>query len=432
MATTASHVPMTRPSEVLAEHHTDHGHSVSWVQLDSGHIIMCGAGRFSSSQDGGLTWSDSHVPRHGEDPLPGNVEGLVKLDGDVLGMTRSVRGTDHADRYNRLLFYTSADQGHTWSAPVVINTGPSAGAYQDTLMRTSSGRIIQPAHMSLGKGTYHQEGAPFVGGLVNGHYVSTDAHFYDPHFICSNVYYSDDMGQSWQCNHDGEILIVLGYGGHFEGCPEPSVCEVTPGKLLMLMRTRLGRLYQAWSYDDGETWSRPQPTQLASTQAPAQVRTLPNGHLLCIFNQQSADEIRKGFIRTRLSSTISRNGGGVWEFFQNIESIHEQTHVEPGPIEIVRPAGGYPMTEAAAFENDISHVGELPVGYGRWSYPSVLVLKDRILISHTYSYHDETGNTAEIGYNNKMKIMPLPWFYGGLDPDMPSSLLAKLAQAPKP
>ena len=429
----SSHVPITRPDDVLAVHHTNHGHSVCWAQLDSGRVIMCGTGRFSTSDDGGLTWSDPYEPRQGDDPLAGSVVGLVKLDGDALGMTLLAHEADQRQRYDRrLLFYRSADQGHTWSVPVAINTGPGAFAYQDTLMRTASGRIIQPVYMGLGKGTWHQEGAPFVGGLVNGNFVSTDAHFYDPHFACAHVYYSDDLGQSWQRNHDGEILIVLGYGGHYQSCAEPSVCEVAPGKLLMLMRTRLGRLYQAWSHDDGETWTRPQPTQLAGTQAPAQIRALPNGHLLCVFTQQSADEIRKGFIRSRLSSTISRNGAGVWEHFQNIESIHEQTHVEPGPIETVIPAGGYPMTEAAAFENDSSHVVDLPVGYGRWSYPSVLVLKDRVLISHTYSYHDETGNRADIGYNSKMKIFPLSWFYGGMDPDTPNPTLVKLAQAPKP
>jgi hypothetical protein len=77
-------------------------------------------------------------------------------------------------------------------------------------------------------------------------------------------------------------------------------------------------------------------------------------------------------------------------------------------------------------------VVDLPVGYGRWSYPSVLVLKDRVLISHTYSYQDETGNRADIGYNSKMKIMPLSWFFGGMDPDSPNPTLDKLAQAPKP
>ena len=212
---------------------------------------------------------------------------------------------------------------------------------------------------------------------------------------------------------------------------EPSVTEVAPGKLLMIMRTRLGRYYQAWSCDNGETWTRPQATQLAGTQAPAQVRTLRGtGHLLCVFTQHSHEEVRKGFIRTRLSSAISRNGGGVWEHFQNVESIHEQTHVEPGPIEVVRPEGGYVMRQADAFESDPQHVVALPVGYGRWSYPSVLVLADRVLISHTYSWHDRTGAPQSAG--GKLKVLPISWFYGGQDPTRENETLKKIGEAPQP
>ena len=114
--------------------------------------------------------------------------------------------------------------------------------------------------------------------------------------------------------------------------------EVSPGKLLLIVRSRLGRLYQAWSEDEGETWSRLQPTQLAGTQAPGQIRSLPEtGHLLVVWTQQSHEEIRQGLIRTRLSAAISRNQGGLWEYFQNVESLHEQTRVEPGPIQPVHP-----------------------------------------------------------------------------------------------
>ncbi|MDP6108372.1 MAG: biotin/lipoyl-containing protein, partial [Candidatus Brocadiia bacterium] len=49
---------------------------------------------------------------------------------------------------------------------------------------------------------------------------------------------------------------------------EAPVTEAAPGRLLMMMRTGMGRLYQAWSHDDGETWTRPLPTSLASSTAP--------------------------------------------------------------------------------------------------------------------------------------------------------------------
>ena len=95
---------------------------------------------------------------------------------------------------------------------------------------------------------------------------------------------------------------------------EPTVTEVTPGRLLMFIRNELGRVFQAWSEDNGETWSRLQPTSLASSTVPAQIRTLTNGHLLAVWNQESEEEIKQGYNRTRISSAISRNGGSVGVF----------------------------------------------------------------------------------------------------------------------
>jgi hypothetical protein len=59
--------------------------------------------------------------------------------------------------------------------------------------------------------------------------------------------------------------------------------------------------------------------------------------------------------------------------------------------------------------------GAPPVGWGYWSYPSVLVLEDRVLISHTHSWYDETA-TRRNENGSKIKVLPLRWFYGGREP----------------
>lgn len=427
------HIPMTRPDQVLAVHEQRYGHSVGWVQLHDGTVLMSGGGEFRTSSDLGITWSP---PFLGTDNAGNAVSGsaLVPLSDNGVGMvSRQDPPKEAGTRYEtRLQFRRSADGGKTWSSPVTVNPhGPGATLWQDMLLRTSSGRIILPVYCGLGQGTSHLEGTPHVGGFVNGNFVTTDAHFYDPHFGASFVFYSDDDGTTWHRNRGGELLIVLEQAARLEPTFEPSVTEVSPGKLLMIMRTRLGRYFQAWSDDDGESWSRPQPTQLAGTHAPAQVRKLPgSGHLLCVFTQQSEEEVLKGFVRTRLSSAVSRNGGGLWEHFQNVESIHERTHCEPGPIRVLRPGGGYPMGEIGAVESNPDTVVPLPVGYGRWSYPSVLVLADRVLISHTYSYHDDRG-LRQNANGSRLKVLPLSWFYGGRDPyDNPT--LSSLSAPPRP
>ena len=181
--------------------------------------------------------------------------------------------------------------------------------------------------------------------------------------------------------------------------------EVAAGKLLMFMRTGLNRLFEAWSYDNGETWTRPQPTSLASSTAPAQIRTLPNGHLMAVWNQQSEQEMLRGYGRTRLSAAISRNGGSVWEFFQNLDSIWEETRVEPGPIKRGGPAEYYFQPGMPAPERDPSNV-TVATEYGYWTYPAVLVLKDRVIIEYS---------ARDLGLR-KIKVLPMSWFYGGKEP----------------
>ena len=78
-----------------------------------------------------------------------------------------------------------------------------------------------------------------------------------------------------------------------------------------------------------------------------------------------------GYFRTRLSSAVSRNGGSVWEFFQNVESIHEETRVEPGPIRPVHPDVYSFEPEDTAPDREGKYI-RLAGIHRRWCYPSVL------------------------------------------------------------
>jgi len=421
-----SNVPMTRPEEALAIHETNYFHSSTFVELDDGRILHAAGTTFTTSDDGGITWSEPFQRRDTNgDRVGGGGTSLVNLSGKGIGLAAMWRSPEDLGRDSYLLFWRSQDAGKTWESPVrVTPPGISTHAYQDVLLRTLSGRIILPVYISLGQSTGPNDVKPPASGkLVNGQWVSTAAHFFDPRFSCSYVCYSDDDGRTWQRNKDGELIILFDWNATYSYTNEPSVTEVGAGKLLMFMRSGLGRLFCAWSYDNGETWTRPQPTSLASSTAPSQIRTLPNGHLLVVWNQESEDEVKRGYNRTRLSSAISRNGGSVWEFFQNVESIHEETRVEPGPIRPVRPAEYHFEPGTPSPEREREHILSANF-HGRWSYPSVLVMKDRVLIAHTYSVYEEHQTRAELilssrkegGFNQKLKVLPLTWFYGGKEP----------------
>lgn len=143
-----------------------------------------------------------------------------------------------------------------------------------------------------------------------------------------------------------------------------------------------------------------------------------------MWNQESEEEIRRGYNRTRLSAAISRNGGSVWEFFQNVESLHESVRVEPGPIRSVYLAEYHFPPGHAAPERQGKYI-EMAAIHGRWSYPSVCVLADRVLIAHTYSIYEEhpteaklvlSSRAGEDSINQKLKVLPLSWFHGGKQP----------------
>jgi len=436
-----SNVPTTRPGEFLAVHEQNCGHSSTFAELPDGRVLHVAAAAFRTSDDGGITWSKPYrcVDSNGS-TVGGSGESLVRLGGDGIGLAAMHRPEGRGPRRaSDILFWRSPDGGTTWEPPVCVNLpGYPTYALQDVMLRTSSGRIILPYYISIGQGSWRPISAPFVGGMIDGQFASTDAHFVDPHFGGSGVFYSDDDGRTWQPNRDGELFIRLGWAGGNYGTYEPTVAEVEPGKLIMLLRTNLGRLYQAWSDDDGETWTRPQATVLAASPSPAQVRALPmDRHLLVVWTQQSEEEILQGFIRTRLSAAVSRNGGGVWEFYQNIESLHEETRVEPSPIYAQCPEGKFMEAELPALERRAEHVVDLPVGWGRWSYPSVFVYRDRVLVAHTYSFltphptRAELVNGAPEGVNSKLKVIPITWFYGGKEP-ADNAQLKRIREAAQP
>ena len=419
-----SNVPMTRPEEVIAVHDTSYFHSSTFVELDDGRVLHAANSTFTFSEDGGVTWSEESERRDANGgPVGGGGTSLVRLSGKGIGLAGMARdAVGVSETYAR--FWRSEDGGESWETPVRITPPEVVGhIYQDVLLRTSSGRIVLPVYGAIGRGWSQDEVAPVSGKLMKGQWVSTAAHFFDPRFSFCYVMYSDDDGRTWHRNKDGELVTLLDWNAIFSYVNEPTVTEVAPGRLLMMMRTGMGRLYQAWSNDNGETWTRPLPTSLASSTAPGQIRTLPNGHLLIVWNQESAEEIKRGYNRTRLSSAISRNGGSVWEFFQNIESMHETTRVEPGLIEPVRPAEIHFVPGKPAPEREPEHIVNVD-SHGRWGYPSVFVMRDRVLVAYTYSYYEGHPTEARIvlsrekegATNQKLKVLPLSWFYGGKEP----------------
>ena len=114
--------------------------------------------------------------------------------------------------------------------------GTNTAGYQDTFLRTSSGRIVLPVAQALGQRTnrndqtlpIHRVGElrpAHAGKLVKNQFLGTGGHFFDSRFCCVYIFYSDDEGRTWQLNQGGDLFIILDWG-IFSPTYEPVVVDV--------------------------------------------------------------------------------------------------------------------------------------------------------------------------------------------------------------
>ncbi len=360
-----------------------------------------------------MTWTES---REGVDPdgqsLGWSEGSLVPLADGAIGYASRYRMTGEGDDGACVVFFHSEDEGNTWSRPIrVTPPGQDHAQLNGTAVRTSSGRIIVPTYAGMRMAADPEAVKKQAGGYLRDQWIAVGAHDYDSGFCWCCAYYSDDEGRTWHGNRDGEIFIWDEEAMTWNRTAEPTVEEVAPGHLLMFMRTELGRLYQSWSTDNGETWTAPKPTLLAAPNAPAQLKRIPStGDLVCVWSQASEEDVKKGAGRSRLSTAVSRSQGTVWEFFQNIDSALEGTHIEPGPLRRVRPLGVVLDRRNSQMVRPAESIVDLPEDYRLTSYPSVFFHGDRMLVGHTNAHIEEDGTYVKPG---RMIVVPVSWLYGG-------------------
>lgn len=95
------------------------------------------------------------------------------------------------------------------------------------------------------------------------------------------TYTSADQGRSWQASN----IIDLGGTGNHAGVMESILVQLTDGRLWMLMRTNWGNFWQAFSGDQGLTWTEIGPTAIDASSSPGCLRRLSDGHLVLVWNR---------------------------------------------------------------------------------------------------------------------------------------------------
>ncbi|MSU51302.1 MAG: exo-alpha-sialidase [Opitutus sp.] len=260
------------------------------------------------SGDGGATWSDDTfiaTPREDEAMNVMSVS-LQRLGNGDLGMFYLLRFGWHE---MRMWLRRSADDGRTWGEP--LNCMPAGGYYvvnNDRIVRLASGRLVIPAARHPARADRNEASA------VDWRALAT-------------FFLSDDDGHTWRESADFCTLPVV----HTKsGLQEPGVVELADGRLWAWARTDLGRQYEMFSADRGETWTVPSPSRFTAPNSPLSMKRLPGSEkLFAVWNPAPAYETRgltrPGGDRTPLVIATGADAHGKWSPAQVIDGNSEPT-----------------------------------------------------------------------------------------------------------
>ena len=268
------------------------------------------------SEDDGMTWGDKYTLVENDGGCNVMEVNFLRLRSGALALLYCQKNSESTDC--RVMMRTSTDEGRTFGpAKQLSPAGKYTGLTNGRSLRLASGRILLEA---------------WEGG---------------DSYCCL----SDDDGQTWR---DGGRVRPAG-----GPCYEPACIELRDGKVLMLMRTGLGGQFASLSSDGGETWSKPELTDLRGTAAPVAISRIPTtGDLVAVWNH----DVDKPTHRNPLTCAISRDEGKTWGHFRQLEDRADD----------------------------------------RWAYPAITWVRQSAYIT----YFNYSG-----GLSLQLKIVPVSWFY---------------------
>ncbi|WP_024851047.1 sialidase family protein [Hydrogenovibrio kuenenii] len=184
----------------------------------------------------------------------------------------------------------SSDGGKTWTDPQLIQKGYAAETM--SMVSLPSGRLV----------------------------FSTQNLDYDAARHYSLSFYSDDDGITWHASN----RVDIGGRGHHGGCFEGCLLPLKDGRLWFCIRTNRDWFWNAYSDDDGTSWTQMEKG-LPASSSPATIKRLASGRLCMVYNQlyregENTIERRAGLFsevaaswqREELSIRFSEDDGVSW------------------------------------------------------------------------------------------------------------------------
>jgi predicted neuraminidase len=170
---------------------------------------------------------------------------------------------------------TSTNGGQTWSAPRRLPDG-ILGPIKNKPVQLADGPIISPS--------------------------STEAFRQEPNskrvdFWQAHLELSTDGGQAWTkvgpLADPGKANVI-----------QPTVLVHDDGRVQILCRSLVGRIQEAWSSDQGRTWSAIAPTELPNPDSGIDAVKLKDGRFLLVYNHSD----KHGPDRQVLNVAVSSDG----------------------------------------------------------------------------------------------------------------------------
>jgi hypothetical protein len=258
------------------------------------------------SRDGGATWSEDAFLATPREDAARNVMSvsLLRLGGGELGLFYLLRFGWHD---MKMWIRRSADDGRTWGEPAPCM--PSSGYYvvnNDRVVRLASGRLIIPAARHPARADRDEAAAVDWRGIAT-------------------FFLSDDDGRTWR---ESAGFATLPSAHTRSGLQEPGVVELPDGRIWAWARTDLGRQYELFSSDGGETWTVPAPSRFTSPNSPLSLKPVPGSdRFLAIWNPAPAYETRAlaapGGDRTPLVLATGPGPAGRWTPARILEGPEE-------------------------------------------------------------------------------------------------------------
>lgn len=247
------------------------------------------------STDGGETFEDDGIVLtcEGEKGVNTMSVSLLRMGNGDIGLFYLVRTT-----YTQMQMFMrrSSDEGKTWSERVCCT--PMDGYFvsnNDRVIRLSNGRIIVPIS------THRATNTP-NGGFAYDSY--SDLIWFG----------SEDDGRTFHQLRGHCALEGLAHSKN--GLQEPGVVERSPGVLWGWARTDLGRQYEMFSFDGGDSWTSAQPSAFTSPCSPLCMKRLPDGRICVVWNPVPIYNGRSEFAggiwtggRTPLAIAFSKDDG---------------------------------------------------------------------------------------------------------------------------